>query len=254
MQAKWPGVGVDYVNGGVPGYSVASSLQNLEYRVRPLDPDIIVIYEGHNDLSGNSFHLAVKQGLVSKQTEQNLSWPAKYSLLWYLVEKNLLIMSQQRTSRATEGKLIVDKDALAAPFHDDLKRLVEAGQRVARLVVLVTFSTQLRHDQTPEQQARAAVSSLYYMPYMTTADLIQAYDTYNEVVRQVAQETGALLIADENSIPGDADNFADSVHFTDKGSYVMSQRVAHALLESNHLEEIFSSKSAGLEIGSGGSH
>ncbi|OLE60560.1 MAG: hypothetical protein AUI36_12235 [Cyanobacteria bacterium 13_1_40CM_2_61_4] len=135
-----------------------------------------------------------------------------------------------------------------------MKHLVEASQRVARLVVLVTFSTQLRNDQTAEQQTRAALTSLYYMPYMSINDLVQAYDTYNEVVRQVAQETGSMLIGNENSIPGNASHFVDSVHFTDKGSYVMAQRVAHALLESNVLEEIFSSKSAHLDLKAGGGH
>src|SRR5437588_4449407 len=45
LQAQWPRVNVDYINAGVPGYSLASSLQNLRSRVAPLDPDIIVIYE-----------------------------------------------------------------------------------------------------------------------------------------------------------------------------------------------------------------
>src|SRR5262249_44809014 len=155
---------------------------------------IIVIYEGHNDLSGNTFQLAKAQGIVSKQTEKNLSWPAQYSLLWYLVEKNLMIMSQQRTARATEGKLRFDKEIVAAPFRSDLKDLVENSKRVAPFVVVVTFSTQLRADQTPEQQTHAAVTSLYYMPYMSISDLLEGYASYNEVVRQVAQETGSLVI------------------------------------------------------------
>lgn len=252
LRAQWPDVNVDYINAGVPGYSVTSSLQNLKSRVAPLAPDIIVIYEGHNDLSGNSFDLAVKEGLASKQTEQNLSWPAKYSLLWYLVEKNLLIISKQRSAHEIEGKLRFDKEALTAPFRRDLKDLVEASKRVAPLVVLVTFSTQLRNEQTPEQQTRAAATSLYYMPYMSINGLIEAYAGYNEVVRQVAQETGSLMISDENSIPGDPQHFVDSIHFTDEGSRVMSQRVAHALLESAALQEIFSIKSAHLAVKVGG--
>jgi lysophospholipase L1-like esterase len=247
LQARWPDVTVDYINAGVPGYSLESSVLNLKSRVAPLDPDVIVIYEGHNDLSGNSFHLAVKEGLVSKPTEQNLSWPAKYSLLWYLVEKNLLIMSKQLTAREVEGKLRFDKEALTAPFRRDLKDLVQASKRVASLVVLVTFSTQLRSDQTTGQQTRAAATSLYYMPYMSINGLIEAYASYNQVVRQVAEETGSLIITDENSIPGDAQHFVDSIHFTDKGSRFMSERVAHALLESAALQEIFSVKSANPE-------
>ena len=240
LHAEWSGLTVDYINAGVPGYSVLSSLKNLEYRVAPLEPDVIVIYEAHNDLTGNTFNLARRQGLAASQTEQNLSWPAKYSLLWYLVEKNVRIMSHQRTARQAAGKLAFDEESLAAPFHHDLKDLVEASKRVAPVVVLVTFSTQLRQDQPSEQQSRAAATSLYYMPYMSIDGLIEAYAEYNKVVRQVAEETGAVLIADENAIPGDAEHFADSVHFTDKGSHLMAARVARGLIQSPALQDIVS--------------
>ena len=238
LQAEWPGLSVDYINAGVPGYSVSSSLKNLEYRITPLEPDVIVIYEGHNDLTGNSFYLARKQGLVSIPPPQNITWPAKYSLLWYLVEKNLVIMSQQRTARRTAGTLSFDRERLARPFHRDLKDLVEVSKRTAPIIVLVTFSTQLREEQPPEQQSRAAASSLYYMPYMSVNGLIQGYAEYNDAVRQVASETGALLIDGENSIPGDAQHFADSVHFTDKGSHLMARRVARGLIQSPRLQEL----------------
>jgi lysophospholipase L1-like esterase len=242
LQRQWPEVMVDYVNGGVPGYPVKATLRNLEQRVAPLNPDVIVIYEGFNDLSGNSFDLAVEQGLVSKRTEQNLSWPTKYSLLWYLVEKNLLILAQQRAATKVETKLRFDRETLVAPYRHDLKELVAASQRVANLVVLATLSTQLRSDQTAEQQGRAAVTNLYYMPYMSIKGLIEGYASYNEVVRLVAHETGALLVPGESSIPGDREHFADSVHFTAKGSRAMADRVTHVLLESDAIGEMASRK------------
>jgi len=248
LHAHWSGSTVDYVNAGVPGYSVATSLQNLKSRVAPLDPDIIVIYEGHNDLSGNSFHLALKQGLVTGQTEQNLSWPARYSLLWYLVQKNLRIVSQQRTARATEAKLRFNKEDLTAPFYHDLTTLVDASKTVTPQVVLVTFSTQLRASQAAEEQTRAAVSSLYYMPYMSVDGLLEAYASYNEVLARVAQETGSILIGGENFIPGDAKHFVDSIHFTDLGSRAMADRVVRGLLDSQAVQDVFSRQSASLAV------
>jgi hypothetical protein len=75
---------------------------------------------------------------------------------------------------------------------------------------------------------------------MSVQDLLRAYRAYNEVVRQVAEETGALLIADENSIPGNTAHFADSVHLTDQGSRAQAQRVAHGLINSPILQRILS--------------
>jgi hypothetical protein len=121
---------------------------------------------------------------------------------------------------------------------------VDASKRTAKLVVLVTFSTQLRPDQTSEQQTHAAVTSLYYMPYMSINGLLEGYASYNEVVRQVAQESGALLVSDENSIPGDGRHFADSVHFSDEGSLAMAQRVARGLVESSAVRKLVAAKSS----------
>ena len=241
LQDKWPGATVDYVNAGVPGFTVKSTLRNLQLRVAPLQPDVIVIYEGHNDLSRNSFELAVKEGLISKRLEQELMWPSKYSLLWYLVEKNLRILQQQRAAN-TGLKLRFDRETLVAPFRRDLIDLVRTGQQVADLVVVVTLSNRLRPDQTAEQQVRASVTHLYFMPYMSTDSLIEAYAAYNDQVRQVAEDSGALLVSEENFILPDGDEFVDSIHFTDKGSSAMANRVIRALLTSDRLRQLISSK------------
>jgi lysophospholipase L1-like esterase len=232
LQEHWPSANFDYVNGGVPGYAVETSLRNLDRRITTLDPDVIIIYHATNDLSWRSFDLAVKQGLVEHRTEQTLSWLSKYSLLSYLVEKNIKILWLEMRAHDVHRKLLFDRRELAEPFQRDLTDLVRRAQSVASLVVLVTFSHRLRHGQTPEEQARAAVTSLYYMPYMSIDGLLTAFDAYNEAIRQVAKATGALLVNDELSIPGDSKHFVDSVHFTDAGSQAMAERVVSVLLKS----------------------
>ncbi len=131
LRAKWPQASFDYVNGGVPGYPTAASLRNLQLRVAPLQPDVIVIYDGHNDIVGNGLELTKEQGLASGPTEKQRAWLAKYSLLWDLVEKNLTIVQNQRTALRAEGKLQIDRQKLGAPFRRDLEELVTASQRVA---------------------------------------------------------------------------------------------------------------------------
>ena len=242
LRARWPGVTFDYVNGGVPGFGVNSSIRNLVRRIRPLAPNVVIIYHASNDLSSNSFQLASAQGIVAERTEAGLSWPSQYSLLWYLVEKNLLILSKQRQALEETGKLSVDPDQLAKPFRDDLTHLVQESARNAPLVAVATFSARLRRDQSPEDQVRAAVTSLYYMPYMSIAGLLDGFEAYNRVIRRVAEENGALLISGENEIPGDAVHFADSYHFTDAGSRAMADRVTGALLASQTFRDLIESR------------
>jgi lysophospholipase L1-like esterase len=67
------------------------------------------------------------------------------------------------------------------------------------------------------------------MPFMKPESLIKAYARYNEIIREVAANTGALLIGGEDTIPGDPEHFNDTVHFKDAGSERMAERVAGAL-------------------------
>jgi len=232
LEQALPGVKLDYVNAGVPGYGVGTSQMNLERRVAPLAPDVIVYYEATNDLKGNSFALAQAAGLAQRRTEQQFLWPAKYSLLWYLAEKNLRVLEQGRAAKETRT-LVVDRDRLTTPFRRDLTAFVAAAHRITSTVVLVTFSSRLRRSQSAEEQARAAQTDLYYMPYMSVDALLDAYEAYNDVIRGVARQEGAVLIDGEDSIPGDALHFADSVHFTDRGSAAMASRVTEGLLASD---------------------
>jgi hypothetical protein len=71
------------------------------------------------------------------------------------------------------------------------------------------------------------------MPYFTPDDLIEHFAAYNDAIRRVAIETGAILIEGELDIPGGATHFVDSIHFTDRGSEMMAQRVFDRLVAAN---------------------
>jgi lysophospholipase L1-like esterase len=200
VAAAFPQAKFDYVNGGVPGYTVASSMKNLLLRVAPLQPDVIVIYEGLNDLSGELREVAVRQGVTSDPKPQQLSWPSRYSLLWNLAEKNLLILASQRAAARNEGRLAAVPQNVGEQYRNRLTELVRAAQSHAKLVAVVTLSARLRQRQTPEQQLAALSSALFYMPFISPNALLDAYQKYNDINRDVARDTGALVIAHEDAI------------------------------------------------------
>lgn len=245
LQDAIPGINFDFVNGAVPGYTAESSLLNLRKRVAPLQPDVIVIYHATNDLSRETRSLASEQGIYEDGKVGEKSWLAEYSLLWYLVEKNLRLNDLQRDAVANRERLVFSPPALGAQFRKELTWLVTEAREVAGIVALVTFSHQIRPEQTPEQQLIAAKSALYYMPFMTPHGLIEAFTQYNEIIREVARETGAVLIEGETVIPGDSEHFNDSVHFKDAGSRVMAHRVSEVLLKSTKFQALAVGKRSG---------
>ena len=61
---------MEVINGGVGGYSSYQTLMNIQFRVLPLNPDLIVIYQGYNDIHTrfvypNSSYLGDNSGYVA---------------------------------------------------------------------------------------------------------------------------------------------------------------------------------------------
>lgn len=240
VTGAYPRFEFDYVNAGVPGYGTGELLTALEQRVKPLRPDIVVIYEATNDISYDTRELAKEQGFYRGKAEVS-SWLANISVAWNLIEKNLQIRARQRAAGASEPHLVFDRSQLSRDFKRRLIKLIQASKKVSPVVVVATFSTKFRREQSKQEQLQAANTALYYMPYMSVNGLLDAFEQYNTVIRDVAQETGALLIGGEDAIPGDDLHFNDSVHFKDKGSKAMAHRVATGLINSGRLEPLIKS-------------
>lgn len=237
LAERYPANKFDYINGGVSGYSTETSLINLEKRILPLNPDVVIIYHATNDLSAESRKLARQANIERTNLEQEESWLGRYSLLWHLVEKNLLLMKAQ--TQTAEQMLPDDIQMQGTEFKENLEKLVRiAREGGVKQVVLVTFSIHPRDGMSPEQLESAMVSAKYYMPYLSGRALLQGFKHYNQIIREVAYKTGAILIEQENSIPGDAAHFVDSVHFTDLGSLKQADRILNGLMNNPHFQKM----------------
>jgi lysophospholipase L1-like esterase len=238
LRQRYPDSKLDFINAGVPGYTVATSHKNLELRVAPLDPDIIIIYHATNDMSAELRGLAKAQGIIGNSKVAERSWLAQRSVLWDLTEKNLRLLQARQAVQEATRRLTVEPSQIGEQFRRDLSALVLASRAHADRVALATFSVQLRPEQDGEQKKRASASALYYMPFMTPDALVEAYARYNDIIREVAVETGALLIEGEDEIPGDQAHFNDSVHFKNAGSELMAARVSSRLASDVYVSRI----------------
>ena len=132
LRAEYPEREFDYINAGVGGYTIEISRKNLALRVAPLEPDLIVVYHAVNDISKDTRLLAEEQGVYQGHADTD-SWLSRVSLAWYLVEKNLVLKSRQKTAaRDTVGRLQFDAQALAAKFGERLGTLLEECPRHRR--------------------------------------------------------------------------------------------------------------------------
>ncbi|MHC4550576.1 MAG: SGNH/GDSL hydrolase family protein [Planctomycetota bacterium] len=241
LRQRFPTAEFDFVNGGVPGYAVEHSIKNLAHRVKPLRPDVIVVYHLANDFSGDTRVLAEEKGLWRGKVEDP-SWLARHSVLWHSIEKNLEVRARMRAAAAGENRLEYDPRDLSRDFHRDLSRLLRDAREVAPVVAVATFSTQARREQPQDVQLKACNTALFYMPYMSIQGLLDGWGEYNRVIRETAKETGVLLIGGESDIPGDRAHFHDSVHFTDAGCEAMARRVVETLAAADSFRALVAKK------------
>lgn len=227
FKAAHPDLEFDYLNASSPGFVLERSLANLEHRVKPHQPDVVVIYEGVNDLTQDTRGLTKNRG--PEFDAHNGSGTLAWSLTWKLIELQLQVRRLISEAREGKNRLVYDPAPLAAEFKARMKRVILKSQEIAPVVAVVTFSHRIRRDQTREAQLIASQSSLLFAPWMSLEGLLDGFDAYNRAIREAGEETGAIVIGGEDSIPGDAAHFADSVHFSDQGSRLQAKRIFEAL-------------------------
>jgi lysophospholipase L1-like esterase len=106
LQAKYPDVNIQVINAGVGGYVITDSLKNLEHRVLPLEPDLVIFYEANNDMALDTRNLAKERGVIGKTDSYRSPFTifmSERSLLYDLVNKNLVVLFSRRD--VTSGKL-----------------------------------------------------------------------------------------------------------------------------------------------------
>lgn len=240
LSDRFPGVSIEVINAGVPGYVAEESLKNLTHRVLPLEPDLLVVYHAHNDIVKDTRLLAADQGLTERTPEQQppaIRCLTQYSLLADLAYKNL-----NSRSNASARKLRELPDDLPARFIGQVGRVHTVARERDIPVVLSTFLTHYRRAQSPEDQRSAAGPAFYYMPWMSMECLLGAVDQYNAALIEFAEAEGVPIIRETDSIPGDSTHFVDHIHLTDAGCERMAQRFADFLQEQQIVDRVIESR------------
>ncbi|MEM7307456.1 MAG: SGNH/GDSL hydrolase family protein [Planctomycetota bacterium] len=240
LAASFPGVELDYLNAGVTGSSVDDSRRAIPLRLAGMEPDVVVIYHAAKDLADDTRALAVAGGLFEEPGEPG--WLERRSLLWQLMKMNLGYLSAQRAGRGDGPKLDADPASYSGGFRARLTELVRAARSEASLVVLVTFAIRTRAEQPPEVQLENLAHAFTFTPYLAPDAILAGYAEYNRVIVEVARETGAALIEGHATIPGTAEYFSDSVHFTEAGYAAMAERVAEALAAADPFRELVAAR------------
>ena len=227
LQRAHPEISIQVINAGVPGYIASDSLKNLQLRVLPLDPDLVIYYEANNDLAVDTRRLARSRGLIPASDAGVSQMLARHSLLFDLVRKNSRIWIAGRTDWV--GKLDSLPQDLPQKFIGMLADIRHELDRRGIGMVTSTFFVKYRRNQPADVQQHNASGVFYYMPWMTLNGLLDGIDMYNDAIVDFSQARSIPVIDDRDSITGDDEHFADWIHFSDAGAAAMGERVARFL-------------------------
>lgn len=232
---------VEVINAGVPGYTVAQDLIRLETELREYAPDIIILYQGHNDLISNLRPIA---GLGADTLQQPgevqpitpwRAWLERHSLLYAKLAQRIKLKRFGKQP-ANDPTMRFPDNYGASEFEVMvLQYLAVANAMNIRVVIpeVVQISGSALHEADPNLEAMWRATIPYSVPDTT----LLGYHRYNEVLRTLSERMGSTFIPMVDLGISGAQYYSpdDPLHFNDRGADRFAEGLAKRLLAANIL-------------------
>lgn len=246
---------VTVVNGGSAGWASLESLINLELRVLPLEPDLIVVYHGINDVHPRlvwppEAYRADNSGKRVPNVSA-LVMPSVFehstALRWFLIRIGRVQphASFRRTvdlAAPTYYGDLFEEQKLAGTYPSGIfrevpaRRMLEVNRPVwfrQNLVDIIALAR--RHDVVPVLSTFAFSPAFPGVPTVSSEEYRAALGETNDVVREVAADEGVPLIDMHGQFPRSPRYFRDGIHVTEEGARLKARIVARELVEQGLL-------------------
>jgi len=252
--ATWPSLleghlstdetGLEVWNGGYLGWSSAENIISLSLRDLDLGPDLIILFQGINDLrplSHTPFDRQYERGqgdlqLFTSQPEP----PTLYQRSVLVDQLNRMIYGEPKfiNRYKPDSYSPPEIDSIPADAFDTFKRNIKTFVGIAKSidaeVILVPQILRLRQSQREHD--------LYYfkewLPSLESKRVPVEMERLNDTLRVLASENHLLLFDAPNDVLWTDADFADPMHFSAAGSRKFSKYLAHKIKETEALSSI----------------
>lgn len=225
-----PGRRYEVVNAGVSGLNSELALRRLRSKVLPLDPEVVTIYIGWNDLmktdpagGGGSGRWAGLARLIDRL------WLVKglRKMLFFYIRPHVWPPSTGPESRT--GRIDGFRPAI---FEDNLREMIAAVRGIDSRPVLLTLPTVVRPDMTLREVRDAHVVFPYFPAAYGVLDLLDLVGAYNHSISRVAVEEGVPLVDLTRVFEPMRDRspyFFDTMHLNRDGARLVAQELLRGL-------------------------
>jgi len=235
---------VEVINAGIMGHTALESVGRLFTEGFTFEPDYVVIYNAWNDIKYLSSPKTVLRTLQPSLQEFDPRVQYSSTLDRWLCEVSRLYTVLRRIYYKTKLKMDLEGLWQERGRHLELSEINQTGFHQYRLAmemfvdlafnigakpILVTQARLAHFSNTSAQKERLD----YHHVNLTHEALLEVFDRFDAIVRDVANEKGAILINAAEELSGKDWAFYDQVHFDlgGRGSEAMSQLMAGYLKE-----------------------
>ena len=183
---------VEILNGAISGLDSTGGRRRLESVLLPLEPDLVVVYLGWNDLMKRS-PAAQRAVSVWERARREVDG------LWLVrgLRKALFSTLRPRLTTPETGPASDTgrfADFVPAVFEANLTAIVAASREAGAGVLLVTLPTGLRRDAIAIRIAERQIGFPFFADADRVGDFLTLIERYNRVVRQVGARSGAPVV------------------------------------------------------------
>ena len=236
---------VEVLNAGVAGYRVIDNLIWLMTELHTLEPDIVVLLQGHNDLEAlHRLHPEVT-GVVNEPRPHAVeprselrTWLQAHSMFYGKVTYLLGGTRRRLFGRGGGGNISSTRVEMSLAkgveqFERDVTLFVELCQMIGAMPVLLEpphlsgAGTRIEDDTT-----LLAVWADWYNR-KPPEETIEGFAKYNAALVRVAERTGAIYQSTADFGLRGLDLYApsDPIHFNDAGANIMGREMARVFLD-----------------------
>jgi len=236
----------EVLNGGRPGATTFRDFSYLRDRLLRLEPDVVILYEGFNDLwraarrhrREQTDYGIVDEGLPATDEPLLLpkprTWPWRPSFLAYRVglgvDRSLRDLRRKRGQPDIPAAPLRFDPAIAGIYHTNLRAMVRLCRSRRVTPVVATFAGCDDPSRNEVERKRRLAYVLREVPDLDLAGAEAALDLYRNMTRRVAREEGAPLVDLARLMTKDLRAFTDTVHFTPEGESLLARHVERGLL------------------------
>lgn len=227
----------DVINGGVEGLNSGMALKRLKANGKKIDPDIVTIYIGWNDL--------MKFDPTSQANSKEWSGLARWlDKLWLAKGVRKLLFFYLRPNLNPPG---VGEESYKGYFVDfvptfyeaNLRQLIDTARELGAKPLVMTLPTVVRKNMDLDDLKRANVVFPYYPSVYSVYDLLDMIAAYNKSIRKIAKEKNVPVIdleATFQKLDNVTPYFYDTMHAGIKGRELIAQQIKESLNKNKLLK------------------